>query len=86
VATSAFILQEGVESSDYANCNKKMRQLILDSCAEPKGKRNAFLADYSRNIPFPHKPAQQNASPAILGGFISVAVPDLPYFETLREY
>lgn len=86
MVTSAFVLQEGVGISDYENCSKKMRQLILDSCAEPKGKRNAFLADYNWNVPPPHTPARHTASPALLGALVSVSVPDLVYFEILDEY
>ncbi|KDR22483.1 hypothetical protein L798_02282 [Zootermopsis nevadensis] len=72
VVTSAVVLQEGVRSSDYENCSKKMRQLILDSCAEPKGKRNAFLADFNWNIHPPRKAAQHTVSPALLGKVLGV--------------
>lgn len=85
LVTSTFLLQEGVGSSDYENCSKKMRQLILDSCAEPKGKRNAFLAEYSWRAPAPQSPARQSASPALLGTFISACVPD-PHVPSLHHY
>ncbi|XP_023702867.1 uncharacterized protein LOC111862038 isoform X2 [Cryptotermes secundus] len=71
VMTSAHLLQESVANSHYENCSKKMRQLILDSCAEPKDKRNAILAE-NKDLFTRHRPAQQSASPSLLGKVLGV--------------
>jgi hypothetical protein len=79
--TSAALLQESVGSSYYENCSKKMRQLILDSCAEPKGKRNALLAEH-RDLYTGHRPGQHGASPSLLGRLFSASLP-LPLFQKI---
>jgi hypothetical protein len=72
VVTSASVLQGVMGGSDYENCSKKLRQLILDSCGEPKGKRSAILADYSLHLHPPHKATRHNVTPTLLGTSIFV--------------